>query len=90
MTGKIGSVTGGFIERAAGGRLDAQVSLRSPHQDFEKLNKAAGIGNYDFWAADEYISTDPSASTVCQAFDVTWAISTIDAEVSRVSASIRI
>lgn len=66
LTGKVGSVTGGFVERAADGRLHAQVSMRSPYQDFEKINKALGIGDYSFWAADEYISTEQSAPTVCQ------------------------
>jgi hypothetical protein len=72
LTGKIGTITGGFVERAADGRLHARVIVRGPYQDIEKLNKLAGIGDYDFWAADEYISTDKNIPTVCQnVLDVT-------------------
>ena len=66
LTGTVGTITGGIVERAVDGRLHARVIVRSPYQQFEELNKLAGIGDYDFWASDEYISTDVNTPTICQ------------------------
>ena len=66
LTGKIAAITGGFIERASDGRLHALVTIRSPYQHLDELNKLAGVGDNHFWTADEYISTDQNNPTVCQ------------------------
>jgi hypothetical protein len=66
LTGKIGTITGGAVHREQDGRLCAHVIVRSPYQDLEKINKLAGLGDYTFWSADEYVSTDQNKPTVFQ------------------------
>jgi hypothetical protein len=62
----IGSVTGGGVERAADSRLCAIVRVRSPYQQLAELNKLAGLEDFHFFCADEFVSTDPEKPTIFQ------------------------
>jgi hypothetical protein len=66
VDGASGAVTGGTVERLPDGRIQATVSLRSPFQQFDDLNRMAGIGDYVFLTSDEYISSDPERPTILQ------------------------
>jgi len=66
LAGMVGTITGRDVERGVDGRLLASISVRSPYQHLENLNKLIGIGDYRFWAADEYISTDQNSPTIFQ------------------------
>ena len=66
LNGQAGAVTGISVEREESGRLHAKVSMISPFPQLAQLNKLAGLEDFDFYSADEHISTDPDLPTVFQ------------------------
>jgi hypothetical protein len=66
LKGLILSITAGRIQRAEDGRLSADIEIRSPIQTLHELNKLAGFTSYNFYSADEYISTDIESPTIFQ------------------------
>ena len=66
LTGTVGQITGKTIGRAEDGRLLAVVAVRSPYQQLAELNKLAGLEDYGFYCAKEFISSDPSKPTIFQ------------------------
>lgn len=66
LTGMVGQITGKTIGRADDGRLLAVVAVRSPYQQFAELNKLAGLDDYEFYCAQEFISSDPAKPTIFQ------------------------
>jgi hypothetical protein len=59
-------VTGIAVERSPDGRLFAKVRVLSPYPQLAHLNKLAGIEDFDFFCADEYVSTDIAKPTIFQ------------------------
>jgi hypothetical protein len=67
LEGTIGAITGGMVERSDDGRLIAQVRMLSPFQQLAELNRLAGFSDdYDFFSADEFVSTDIEQPTIFQ------------------------
>ncbi len=66
MNGMVGGITGVAVDRDKDGRLCAEVSVRSPYQQLSSLNALAGIKNFKFFCADEFISDDPDAPSIFQ------------------------
>jgi hypothetical protein len=60
-------VTGGSVSRAEDGRLHARVEVGKAAAMFGDFAEALGIADdYNFYSADEYISTDADAPTIFQ------------------------
>ncbi len=60
-------VTGGLVERLEDGRIHAYVEIGKAAamlRDFSEMVGAAD--DYDFYSADEYVSTDPEKPTIFQ------------------------
>ncbi|MER8553600.1 type I restriction enzyme HsdR N-terminal domain-containing protein [Mesorhizobium sp. M1217] len=68
MNGAIGQVTGKHVQRRSDGLLQAVVAVRSPLQGIAELNKLAGLEDFEFLSADEFISTDINNPTIFQNF----------------------
>lgn len=68
LKGAVGQITGSHVERAPDGRIHGIVSMRSPLQGLGELNKLAGFEDFEFFSADEFISTDIERPTVFQNF----------------------
>lgn len=66
LNGSVGAVTGVGVQRLDDGRIQAVVAIRSPYQQLAELNRAAGMGDYEFLTADEFISTDRERPTIFQ------------------------
>jgi hypothetical protein len=66
MKGTVGQITGKTLSRANDGRLLAIVSVRSPYQQLADLNKLAGLEDYEFYCAEEFISSEPAKPTIFQ------------------------
>jgi hypothetical protein len=66
MIGMIGAITGGRVERAPDGRLLSIVRVLSPYQQLSELSKLAGIGDFEFFSAEEFISSDVQNPTIFQ------------------------
>lgn len=60
-------VVGGKVERLQDGRIHAYVEIGKAAAIFRDLSEMMGAADdYDFYSADEYISTDPEAPTIFQ------------------------
>lgn len=60
-------VIGGFVERAEDGRIHAYVEVGKAAALFREFGNAIGVADdYDFYSADDYLSTDPDQPTVLQ------------------------
>ena len=66
MRGLVGSVTGNSVSRDETGRLWANVTLRSPIQQWDAINKLAGFSQFDFYSSQEFISTDVENPSIFQ------------------------
>ncbi|MGY3033884.1 hypothetical protein ACVIIV_003054 [Bradyrhizobium sp. USDA 4354] len=66
LKGLVGTVTGGQVKRNEDGRLLAIVGVRSPFQQIAALNKLAGLEDFSFYCADEFISRNVERPTICQ------------------------
>lgn len=66
LKGTVGQITGKTITRADDGRLLAVVSVRSPYQQLADLNKLAGLDDYEFYCAEEFVSSEPARPTIFQ------------------------
>lgn len=66
ITGSVAAVTGGSVLRLEDGRIQARVGIRSPYQQLAELNRLAGLDDYEFLTADEFISSDPARPTILQ------------------------
>lgn len=66
MEGTVGGVTGIKVARAADGRLHATVRMISPYQQLAELNRLAGIEDFEFYCAEEFISVDIRQPTIFQ------------------------
>lgn len=66
LVGSIGQVTGGQLQRAADGRLHGVLLYRSPMQHLQPIIAAMGHDRFEFFSADEFISTDPTKPTIFQ------------------------
>ncbi|MEH2513469.1 hypothetical protein V1291_004823 [Nitrobacteraceae bacterium AZCC 1564] len=62
----VGGVTGVAVERINDGRLKATVRVLSPYQQFAELNRIAGLGDFEFFCSDEYVSTDVNRPSIFQ------------------------
>lgn len=60
-------VVGGKVERQEDGRIHAYVEIGKAAAMFRELTEMMGAADdYDFYSADEYISTDPASPTIFQ------------------------
>ena len=60
-------VVGGKVERLEDGRIHAYVEIGKAAAMFRELTEMMGAADdYDFYSADEYISTDPASPTIFQ------------------------
>jgi hypothetical protein len=66
LNGMIGAVTGVSVTRAEDGRLFSVVSVRSPYQQLAELNKLAGLEDFQFYCADEFVSNNPDRPSIFQ------------------------
>ncbi len=66
LNGAVGAITGSAVDRMSDGRIRALVAVRSPYPQMAELNRAAGLGDYEFMTSDEYVSTDPERPTIFQ------------------------
>lgn len=66
LTGMAGAVTGVGVRRLEDGRIEATVAVRSPYQQLAELNRLAGLEDFVFLSADEFVSTDRENPTVFQ------------------------
>lgn len=60
-------VTSGFVERLEDGRIHAYVEIGKAAAMFRDFSEMVGAADdYDFYSADEYVSTDPHEPTIFQ------------------------
>ena len=60
-------VVGGRVERTDDGRIHAYVEIGQAAAMFRELSDTIGAADdYDFYSADEYVSTDPAHPTIFQ------------------------
>lgn len=60
-------VTGGLVERLEDGRIHAYVEIGKAAAMFRDFSEMVGAADdYDFYSADEYVSTDPEKPTIFQ------------------------
>ena len=60
-------VVGGRVERSDDGRIHAFVEVAQAAAMFRGLSDTIGaVDDYDFYSADEYVSTDPAQPTIFQ------------------------
>ena len=59
-------VTGGFVERDVDGRLRAHVNVAKAAAMFRDLSDLLSVDGYDFYAANEFISTNVEDPTIFQ------------------------
>jgi hypothetical protein len=62
----VGGVTGVSVDRAEDGRIKAIVRVISPYQQLADLNRMAGIGDFEFFCSDEFVSTESAKPTIFQ------------------------
>lgn len=53
------TITGGFIERSASGKILALITTRSPLASAQEVAEQVGLDRMLLWSQDEVISTDP-------------------------------
>lgn len=68
LKGTVGTITGMGVVRAPDGRLHAIVNMRSPYPQVAEINKLMGLDAFEFFSADEYISSDVEKPTIFQNF----------------------
>jgi hypothetical protein len=66
LNGTVGAITGVDVKRGDDGRLHATIRILGPYSQFRELNKLAGIGDFEFFCSDEFISNDIEHPTIFQ------------------------
>jgi hypothetical protein len=66
LTGLTAAVTGINVERIDDGRIQGLVSVLSPYPQMAELNRLAGMGDFRFLSASEFISIDREVPTIFQ------------------------
>lgn len=64
LIGTRANVETGKVARSESGLIHGQLKLAGPNEQWDLLNQLSGVSTYDFYAAEEFLSTDRDKPTI--------------------------